>query len=100
MDAPALKKSDCGICCFGCNRVRMGQSRSIVLADADVGGFIEAIRGVPPHFQRMNSYAIYRITETRAFCLLNTIASWCSLLSCHPVMIVPPTGILKRWCRY
>lgn len=62
-DAPALKKADCGIAVSGATDAARAAA-SIVLMTPGLSVIIKAIQESRRIFQRMNSYAIYRITET------------------------------------
>ena len=62
-DAPALKKADCGIAVSGATDAARAAA-SIVLMTPGLSVIIDAIRESRKIFQRMNSYAIYRIAET------------------------------------
>jgi H+-transporting ATPase len=62
-DAPALKKADCGIAVSGSTDAARAAA-SIVLTTPGLSVIIEAIKESRKIFQRMNSYAIYRIAET------------------------------------
>ena len=62
-DAPALKKSDCGIAVSGATDAARAAA-SIVLTTPGLSVIIDAIKESRRIFQRMNSYAIYRIAET------------------------------------
>jgi H+-transporting ATPase len=62
-DAPALKKADCGIAVSGATDAARAAA-SIVLMTDGLSVIIEAIKESRKIFQRMNSYAIYRIAET------------------------------------
>ena len=62
-DAPALKKADCGIAVSGATDAARAAA-SVVLMTAGLSVVIDAIKESRKIFQRMNSYAIYRITET------------------------------------
>jgi H+-transporting ATPase len=62
-DAPALKKADCGIAVSGATDAARA-SASIVLTTPGLSVIIDAIKESRKIFQRMNSYAIYRIAET------------------------------------
>jgi H+-transporting ATPase len=62
-DAPALKKADCGIAVSGATDAARAAA-SIVLTTPGLSVIIEAIKESRRIFQRMNSYAIYRIAET------------------------------------
>lgn len=62
-DAPALKKADAGIAVSGATDAARSAS-DIVLMAPGLSVIIDAIKASRQIFQRMNSYAIYRITET------------------------------------
>jgi H+-transporting ATPase len=68
-DAPALKKADCGIAVSGATDAARAAA-AIVLLTPGLSVIIEAIKESRRIFQRMNSYAIYRITETLRVLLL------------------------------
>jgi H+-transporting ATPase len=72
-DAPALKKADCGIAVSGATDAARAAA-SIVLLTPGLSVIIEAIKESRRIFQRMNSYAIYRITETLRVLLFMTLA--------------------------
>ncbi|MCB0729016.1 MAG: plasma-membrane proton-efflux P-type ATPase [Ignavibacteriae bacterium] len=62
-DAPALKKADCGIAVSDATDAARAAA-SIVLMTPGLSVIIDAIKESRRIFQRMNSYAIYRIAET------------------------------------
>jgi H+-transporting ATPase len=62
-DAPALKKADCGIAVSGATDAARAAA-SIVLMSPGLSVIIEAVKESRRIVQRMNSYAIYRISET------------------------------------
>jgi H+-transporting ATPase len=72
-DAPALKKADCGIAVSGATDAARAAA-SIVLLSSGLSVIIEAIKESRKIFQRMNSYAIYRIAETLRVLLFMTLA--------------------------
>ena len=72
-DAPALKKADCGIAVSGATDAARAAA-SIVLLASGLSVIIDAIKESRKIFQRMNSYAIYRITETLRVLLFMTLA--------------------------
>ena len=72
-DAPALKKADCGIAVSGATDAAHAAA-SIVLVEPGLSVIIDAIKESRKIFQRMNSYAIYRIAETLRVLLLMTLA--------------------------
>ncbi len=72
-DAPALKKADCGIAVSGATDAARAAA-SIVLTTPGLSVIIDAIKESRKIFQRMNSYAIYRIAETVRVLFLMTLA--------------------------
>ncbi|MDD5037455.1 MAG: plasma-membrane proton-efflux P-type ATPase [Methylococcaceae bacterium] len=72
-DAPALKKADCGIAVSDATDAARAAS-SIVLLMPGLSVIIDAIKESRRIFQRMNSYAIYRIAETLRVLLFMTLA--------------------------
>jgi H+-transporting ATPase len=72
-DAPALKKADCGIAVSGATDAARA-SASIVLLASGLSVIIDAIKESRRIFQRMNSYAIYRIAETLRVLFFMTVA--------------------------
>jgi H+-transporting ATPase len=62
-DAPALKKADAGIAVAGATDAAKSAA-DIVLTRPGLSVIIDAIKESRRIFQRMNSYAIYRIAET------------------------------------
>jgi H+-transporting ATPase len=72
-DAPALKKADCGIAVSGATDAARAAA-SIVLLTPGLAVIIDAIKESRRIFQRMNSYAIYRIAETLRVLLFMTLA--------------------------
>ncbi len=72
-DAPALKKADCGIAVAGATDAARAAA-AIVLTTPGLSVIIEAIAESRKIFQRMTSYAIYRIAETLRVLLFMTAA--------------------------
>jgi H+-transporting ATPase len=72
-DAPALKKADCGIAVSGATDAARAAA-AIVLLTPGLSVIIDAIKESRKIFQRMNSYAIYRIAETLRVLLFMTLA--------------------------
>ncbi|MGB8077106.1 MAG: HAD-IC family P-type ATPase, partial [Gallionella sp.] len=72
-DAPALKKADCGIAVSGATDAARAAA-DIVLMTPGLTVIIGAIKESRKIFQRMNSYAIYRIAETLRVLLFMTLA--------------------------
>jgi H+-transporting ATPase len=72
-DAPALKKADCGIAVSGATDAARAAA-DIVLMTPGLAVIIDAIKESRKIFQRMNSYAIYRIAETLRVLLFMTLA--------------------------
>ena len=72
-DAPALKKAYCGIAVSGATDAARAAA-SIVLLTSGLSVIIDAVKESRKIFQRMNSYAIYRIAETLRVLLFMTLA--------------------------
>ncbi len=62
-DAPALKQADVGIAVAGATDAARAAA-DLVLTSPGLGVIVRAIEEARRIFERMNSYAIYRITET------------------------------------
>jgi H+-transporting ATPase len=72
-DAPALKKADAGVAVSGATDAARSAA-DIVLLTPGLSVIIEAIKESRKIFQRMNSYAIYRIAETIRILLFMTLS--------------------------
>ncbi len=72
-DAPALKKADVGIAVAGATDAARAAA-DIVLLSPGLSVIIKAIQESRKIFQRMNSYAIYRIAETIRVLLFMTLS--------------------------
>ncbi len=72
-DAPALKKADAGIAVSGATDAARSAA-DIVLLTPGLSVIIDAIKESRKIFQRMNSYAIYRIAETIRVLLFMTLS--------------------------
>jgi H+-transporting ATPase len=72
-DAPALKQADCGVAVSGATDAARAAA-SIVLLAPGLSVIIDAIKESRRIFQRMNSYAIYRIAETLRVLFFMTLA--------------------------
>ncbi len=72
-DAPALKQADCGIAVSGATDAARAAA-AIVLLTPGLSVIIDAIKESRRIFQRMNSYAIYRIAETLGVLLFMTLS--------------------------
>ena len=72
-DAPSLKKADCGIAVSGATDAARAAA-AIVLLTPGLTVIVEAVKEARKIFQRMNSYAIYRIAETIRVLLFMTLA--------------------------
>lgn len=84
-DAPALKKADCGIAVSDATDAARAAA-SIVLLKSGLSVIIDAIRESRKIFQRMNSYAIYRIAETQRVLFFITLAIL--IFNFHPLTAV------------
>ena len=72
-DAPALKKSDCGIAVSGATDAARAAA-SIVLMAPGLRVIVDAIEQARITFERMKSYTIFRIAETIRIILFMTAA--------------------------
>ncbi len=72
-DAPALKKADAGIAVSGATDAARSAA-DIVLLTPGLSVIIDAVKESRKIFQRMNSYAIYRIAETIRVLLFMTLS--------------------------
>jgi H+-transporting ATPase len=72
-DAPALKKADCGIAVSDATDAARAAA-AIVLMTPGLSVIIDSIKESRRIFQRMNSYAIYRIAETLRVLLFMTLS--------------------------
>ncbi len=72
-DAPALKKADAGIAVSGATDAARSAA-AIVLLASGLSVIIDAIKEGRKTFQRMNSYAMYRIAETIRVLLFMTLS--------------------------
>ncbi|MCA9261064.1 MAG: hypothetical protein KDA61_17735, partial [Planctomycetales bacterium] len=72
-DAPALKKANCGIAASGATDAARAAA-DIVLLTPGLSVVIDAIQEARRIFQRMTSYAIYRIAETIRVLLFMTLS--------------------------
>jgi H+-transporting ATPase len=72
-DAPALKKADAGIAVSGATDAAKSAA-AIVLTRPGLSVIVDAIKESRRIFRRMNSYAIYRISETIRVLLFITLS--------------------------
>jgi H+-transporting ATPase len=72
-DAPALKKADAGIAVSGATDAARSAA-DIVLLTPGLSVIVDAVKESRKIFQRMNSYAIYRIAETIRVLLFMTLS--------------------------
>jgi len=72
-DAPALKKADCGIAVSGATDAARAAAAMVLLAPG-LSVIIDAIKESRRIFQRMTSYATYRIAETIRVLLFMTLS--------------------------
>jgi H+-transporting ATPase len=84
-DAPALKKADCGFAVSGATDAARAAA-SIVLVAPGLSVIIDAIKESRKIFQRMNSYAMYRIAETLRVLLFMTLAI--VIFNFYPLMAI------------
>ena len=72
-DAPALKKSDCGIAVSGATDAARAAA-DIVLMAPGLRVIVDAIKEARQIFERMKSYTIFRIAETIRIIIFMTLA--------------------------
>ena len=72
-DAPALKKADCGIAVSGATEAARAAA-DIILTAPGLSAINEAVKQARITFERMKSYAIYRIAETIRVILFMTLS--------------------------
>jgi H+-transporting ATPase len=72
-DAPALKQADAGIAVSGATDAARAAA-DVALLNPGLSVIVDAIKESREMFQRMNSYAIYRITETIRVLLFMTLS--------------------------
>jgi H+-transporting ATPase len=72
-DAPALKKADAGVAVSGATDAARAAADIVLLAPG-LSVIVDAIKESRMAFQRMNSYAIYRIAETIRVLLFMTLS--------------------------
>jgi len=72
-DAPALKKSDCGIAVPNASDAARAAA-DIILTAPGIGVINDAIQQARITFERMKSYTVYRIAETIRIILFMTLA--------------------------
>lgn len=87
-DAPALKKADVGIAVSGATDAARAASAIVLLAPG-LSIIIDAIKDSRKIFQRMNGYAIYRISETiRVLLFMALTIIVCNFYPVTAIMIV------------
>jgi H+-transporting ATPase len=72
-DAPALKKADCGIAVSNATDAARGAA-DIILTAAGLGVINEAVKQSRITFERMKSYATFRVAETIRIILFMTLS--------------------------
>lgn len=72
-DAPALKKADCGIAVSGATDAARAAA-DIILTAPGLGVINEAVKQARITFERMKSYALFRIAETIRIILFMTLS--------------------------
>jgi H+-transporting ATPase len=72
-DAPALKKADCGIAVSNATDAARGAA-DIILTATGLGVIYEAVKQARITFERMKSYATFRIAETIRIILFMTLS--------------------------
>jgi H+-transporting ATPase len=86
-DAPALKKAEVGIAVHGATDAARSAA-SIVLLEPGLGAIVDSILTSRAIFQRMRSYALYRITSTIHFLIFLFVAILAFDFFIPPILIV------------
>jgi H+-transporting ATPase len=86
-DAPALKKADVGIAVHGCTDAARSAA-DVVLMSPGLSVIVDAVRTARAIFQRMRSYALYRITSTVHFLIFFFISIIALRFVLPPILIV------------
>ncbi|HGY08918.1 MAG TPA: plasma-membrane proton-efflux P-type ATPase [Oceanithermus profundus] len=87
-DAPALKKADCGIAVEGATDAARAAADLVLLAPG-LGVIVRAVELARVIFERMKSYAIYRVTETvRVVLLMWAAITFFNFYPVTPLMII------------
>ncbi|ORZ38231.1 hypothetical protein BCR44DRAFT_47418 [Catenaria anguillulae PL171] len=86
-DAPALKKANVGIAVEGCTDAARSASDIVLLAPG-LATIVDGIKTSRAIFQRMRSYAIYRITSTIHFLIFFFITISAHKFSLPPKLIL------------
>jgi H+-transporting ATPase len=84
-DAPALKQADVGIAVSGATNAAQAAA-SLVLTAPGLSVIIKAVEEARRIFERMNSYSIYRITETIRIMFFVTLAM--VVLDLYPITTI------------
>jgi H+-transporting ATPase len=86
-DAPALKKANVGIAVHGCTDAARSASDIVLLADG-LSTIVDGIKTSRAIFQRMRSYALYRISSTIHFLIFFFISIILDGFSLPPRLII------------
>ncbi|KAI8616682.1 hypothetical protein BC830DRAFT_1255311 [Chytriomyces sp. MP71] len=86
-DAPALKKANVGIAVEGCTDAARSAA-DIVLLAAGLSTIVDGVKTSRAIFQRMRSYALYRIASTIHFLLFFFISICAFGFSLPPILII------------
>ncbi|KAJ3064169.1 hypothetical protein HDU98_000123 [Podochytrium sp. JEL0797] len=92
-DAPALKKANVGIAVEGCTDAARSASDIVLLAPG-LSTIVDGIKCSRAIFQRMRSYALYRIASTIHF-LLFFFISICAYGFCLPPILIIMIAVLN-----
>ncbi|KAJ3080554.1 hypothetical protein HK100_010116, partial [Physocladia obscura] len=86
-DAPALKKANVGIAVEGCTDAARSAS-DIVLLASGLSTIVDGVKTSRAIFQRMRSYALYRIASTIHFLLFFFVSICAYGFSLPPILII------------
>ena len=93
-DAPALKKANVGIAVHGCTDAARSAA-DVVLLSPGLSVIVDAVKTARAIFQRMRSYAVYRISSTVHF-LIFFFISIIALKFVLPPILIGKKKIKKR----
>ncbi|KAI8866307.1 ATPase, P-type, K/Mg/Cd/Cu/Zn/Na/Ca/Na/H-transporter, partial [Ramicandelaber brevisporus] len=86
-DAPALKKANVGIAVHGCTDAARSASDIVLLAPG-LSTIVDGIVTSRAIFQRMRSYALYRITSTIHFLIFFFIVTMAFKWQMRPILLI------------
>ncbi|KAL1917538.1 uncharacterized protein VTP21DRAFT_3931 [Calcarisporiella thermophila] len=86
-DAPALKKANVGIAVHGCTDAARSAADIVLLAPG-LSTIVDGIKTSRAIFQRMRSYALYRITSTIHFLIFFFLITLIEVWNMPPILLI------------